>query len=56
MRENTDQKKLRIWAHFIQGPLREEDIHETAFLLPKGKYEWSVMSFGLKVHYFRYHM
>ena len=29
-------------------PLREEDMHKTTSVLPKGKYEWLVMLFDLK--------
>ena len=44
-------KGFTVWdlsTAYWHIPLREEDIHKTAFGLPKGKYEWLVMSFGLK--------
>ena len=39
---------LVLSSAYWQIPLRVEDIHKTAFVLPKGKSEWLVMPFGLK--------
>ena len=34
-------------AAFYQVPVKEEDRHKTAFILPWGKFEWNVMSMGM---------
>jgi len=39
---------LDLSSAYWHIPLRDEDIHKTAFVLPKGKYEWLVMPFGLR--------
>ena len=44
-------KGFTVWdlsTAYWHIPLWEEDVQKTAFGLPKGKYEWLVMSFGLK--------
>ena len=39
---------LDLSSAYWHIPLRNEDKKKTAFVLPKGKYEWLVMPFGLK--------
>ena len=39
---------LDLSSAYWHIPLREEDIHKTVFILPKGKFEWLFMTFGLQ--------
>ena len=39
---------LDLSSAYWHIPLREEDKEKSAFVLPKGKYEWLVMPFGLR--------
>ena len=39
---------LDLSSAYWHIPLREQDRQKTAFVLPKGKYEWLVMPFGLR--------
>ena len=38
---------LDLKSAYWHIPLKERDKHKTAFVLPNGKYQWTVMSFGL---------